>query len=109
MYMLLSVAIGSLVSNIVCPGQNRIHTAITKDEIARNAYSDISGMIGSVGVILGTIFALIINWDIRIAFMVLFPTLIVDDLTSYIQYRILEKEGKIIINKIIMENEEQVI
>jgi len=108
-YMLLSIAIGSLVSNIVYPGQNRIHTAITKDEIARNAYADISGIIGSVGVILGTVFALIINWDIRIAFMVLFPTLIIDDLTSYIQYRILEKEGKIINNKIIIENEEQVI
>lgn len=94
-YMIASVTIGGFVSSFVYPGQRRISVMISDDEEVRNAHSDINSILGSFAIMIGIGIAMVIDWNIRIAFLLVYPTLIIDDLVSFYQWGLLKLEGRI--------------
>lgn len=92
-YLIWSTILGSTIGHIVSGGGQKLHQKITDNEQYRTDYMFFVEIISSIGVLIGSSFAVIGGFGIAFAFILLFISIIFFQMTDIYVYLKIRKQN----------------
>lgn len=86
-YLIFSTVIGATIGHIVSGGASKLHQKITDNEQYRTDYNFFIQIISSIGVILGSTVAMLVDFNIGMAFFLLLVSVILFQVTDIYVYK----------------------
>lgn len=94
-YLIWSTVISSTIGHIVSGGGQKLHQMITDVEQYRTDYMFFIEIISSIGVILGSVLAVVLKFNVTIAFLFLLVSVIFFQMTDiYVYIKVKERDSK---------------
>ena len=104
-YLIWSTVIASTIGHIVSGGGQKLHQKITDVEQYRTDYSFFIEIISSVGVILGSVLAMVLKFNITVAFLLLLVSVMFFQMTDiYVYVKVRERDNELKTNELNKED-----